>query len=110
MEISYTEWIAAQDRIGEEIANDMAVNAGRGLGIYAPGRITTAALGPMPPEPAPKSFNVGDYTLVRAADPYREGHGKVAIPRHMLTPDEADAMALALTEHAAYARNQKEEK
>jgi hypothetical protein len=44
------EWIAARDRIAATIAEDIAANAGKGLGIFAAGRLTEAALDcPCPP-------------------------------------------------------------
>lgn len=94
MEISYKDWIAARDRIAAAIPGP-ALSP-----MDTVARITTAALGPMPPEPAPEPFCIADDLLVSALKT------RVEIPGFWLTPDQADAMALALTEHAAYARRQ----
>jgi hypothetical protein len=63
------------------------------------------ALGPCPPEPAPEPFLKGEYSLVWDSESIGDAAGAwVGIPGHALTPDEAEAMAEALVEHARYAR------
>jgi hypothetical protein len=66
------------------------------------------ALGPCPPEPAPEPFRKGECTLVRVSEGVGTAEGTlwVGIPGNALRPDEADGMALALTECAAYIREQ----
>jgi hypothetical protein len=66
------------------------------------------ALGPCPPEPPPEPFRKDECTLVRVSEGVGTAEGTlwVGIPGNALTADEADAMALALTECAAYIREQ----
>ncbi len=55
------------------------------------------------PTPKPEPFRKDAHVLVKYGYAYA-----VMIPGHSLTPKEADAMAEALVEHAAYAREQEE--
>jgi hypothetical protein len=65
--------------------------------------IVEAVLGPCPPKPPPEPFRSALRVLVWISDT-----GELNIPPQVLTPDEADAMAEALVEHADYAREQGE--
>jgi phosphosulfolactate phosphohydrolase-like enzyme len=83
------EWLEASKRTSE------AIYAGA-----SDAEITEASLGPCPPEPAPEPFDKDGHTLV-----WSSSNG-IHVSRHALDPNEADAMAAALVEHAAYAREQ----
>ncbi len=81
------EWLAARERVYVARYNPPDTDG-----------LVKAVLGPCPPEPAPEPFRIADDLLVSALKT------RVEIPGFWLTPDEADAMAGALVEHAAYAR------
>lgn len=96
------EWLAARARM-----DDVLVHLSSG----DLDSLTEAALGcPCPPEPAPDYWRTGEagsgcLGVARHAD----GGVWVGFPdvkHEQLTPDEADAMAGALIEHARYAREQ----
>jgi hypothetical protein len=94
------EWQAAYERVRIAYLNRSEAHG-----------LTAAALAPCPPEPAPKDWYAGNLCLsavkvgrrrsvvIYCDDPQREDP-------YLLTSDEAVAMAYALIEHAAYAREQ----
>lgn len=97
---TYKEWIAIRDALAQAIQFNATVPPARRVDF-----ITEDVFGSCPPEPAPEPFVKGKCALVRVST--RSGkRWWVSIPGQDLTPDEAEAMAAALVEHAAYARNQ----
>jgi hypothetical protein len=107
---TYDEWQDARRRVVTALLHP----PDRSLEPHARA-LTEAALGPCPPEPAPVEWQAPGTTgelspllVTRHAD----GVGNevlVGFPHiryASLAPDEADAMAAALVEHARYAREQ----
>lgn len=90
-------WDAARERLSRK-ARDIPLNV---FPAELDGLVEAALGCPCPPEPPPEPFVKGEHTLVKYGYAYA-----VIIPSHSLRPDEADAMAGALVEHARYAREQ----
>lgn len=91
------EWLAARDALVARVHS--------GSPDSSADEVTEAALGcPCPPEPAPEPLRKDCYTLVETCGGVIRARGLA------LTPDEADAMACSLIEHAAYARKQQAQK
>jgi hypothetical protein len=107
MKVSYEEWIAARDRVAKEIAGEVISRY-----PFAAGRITTAALdSPMPPEPAPDSWNDSTGRLNVASRVAEVVTVSICQPRQPISmvgldADEAEAMSDALLEHANHLREQ----
>ncbi len=88
------EWQAAWLRASKAVYAGAATNT-----------IVEAALGPCPPEPAPREWRSGGLLVTGHDNDVWVGFQRIA--HEALTPDEADAMSKALAEHARYAREQR---
>jgi hypothetical protein len=88
------EWLTTRDALAQAIQLNATVPPVRRVD-----RIAEDVLGPCPPEP-PETLRKDCFTLVETCG------GVIRARELLLTPDEADAMAEALIEHARYAREQ----
>jgi hypothetical protein len=95
-DLTHAQWLAARERLREyDGGNDLDA-------------LTEAALGcSCPPEPAPEPWRSIGVTEVRLGAGARDVWvGIPGMAHELLTANEADGMALALTECAAYIREQ----
>jgi hypothetical protein len=91
------EWLAARQRIA--FADDSA----------DAGALTLVVLGPCPPEPPPEWWRLGKLMVGAHTESGRVWVGfpyAPEKPHEKLTPEQADYLGAALTEHAHYLREQ----
>lgn len=103
MEPTREEWLAARDRIRRRLTEEGHGALPWGLGEH----LTEAALGPCPPEPAPKPWKWGQNDLV-SVDVVKGSRRMVELDigdvPYAFLPDDAEAFGLALVERAQWLR------
>jgi hypothetical protein len=98
IDLDHAEWLIMRNALAQAIQLNAAVPPGRRVNF-----IMRDVFGPRPPTPPPEPFcidNMGPTVWTSSST------GELHILGQVLTPTQAIAIANALVEHAAYARNQ----